>query len=307
MKKPNNFLVGTGLALLATLLWSGNYIVARGLHQEITPITLAFLRWSTATLFLFPIAIRQIQKQKNLLISHLKFLCLAALLGVTLFNTFIYIAGKYSSAMNLAIIGTTAAPIFVLILASFFLKEKASISQIIGTIVCIVGILLLISRGNFQNLSHFKISLGDIWILFAALVFAFYTILVRKKPKDISSISFLFSIFLLGTLFLLPAFIFDNLQGQTFMWSLDLILIFLYLGIGASIGAFLSWNIAIQKIGSAKTALFGNLIPVFSTIEAVVILKEENTWVNIISLVIILIGLLIANSNQLKKFLFNTN
>ena len=132
MQKNNDLALGMGLACLAALLWSGNYVVARGLHQTITPVSLAFFRWLTATLVLAPIAYKQVSSQMPLIKKHLGYLAITALLGVTLFNTFIYVAGKYSSAMNLAIIGTSAAPIFVLLLSALFLKEKATKHQIVG-------------------------------------------------------------------------------------------------------------------------------------------------------------------------------
>lgn len=301
MEKENDWRKGIALALLAALLWSGNYIVARGLHNQITPVSLAFFRWFTATLVLFPIAFKSLKKDLTPLTNHWKLLSLTALLGVTLFNTFIYVAGHFSSATNLAIIGTTVAPIFVLMFSFLFLKEKVSVYQVIGMLVCIAGILLLITNGHLEQLGSVKFSPGDFWILLAALSFALYTLLVRKKPTRVSALSYLFSLFFLGTLFLIPPFIIDSANGLTFIPTTQLLLVFLYLGIGASVGAFLSWNVAIQKIGAARTSLFANLIPVFSSIEAVLILKEESTGVLVVSLAIIVLGLLIANYQQLKK------
>lgn len=301
MKKGNDFAAGMALACGAALLWSGNYVVARGLHEKITPVTLAFFRWVTATLVLAPIAYRQVKSNWPIIKKNIPYLTITALLGVTLFNTLIYVAGRYSSAMNLAIIGTSAAPIFVLVLAALFLKEKATRLQVAGTLICVAGILLLISGGNLQQLQQFSLSVGDGWILSAALAFAIYTLLVRRKPKSLSPLAFLFAIFFIGTLLLLPPFMVDSYNGLTFQWSADMVLVFLYLGVGASVGAFLSWNLAIQKIGPARTALFANLIPVFSTIEAMLILGEKGTAVVIVSMLVILTGLAIANGSLLRQ------
>lgn len=300
MQHKNDLAGGVALACLAALLWSGNYVVARGLHQEITPISLAFFRWLTATLVLLPLAYRPIKAHWSSIIKNLPYLTLTALLGVTLFNTFIYVAGHYSSAMNLAIIGTSAAPIFVLLLAVVFLKERIGPLQVTGALVCLAGILLLISNGQLNQLQHFRLSVGDVWILAAALAFAIYTLLVRKKPARLSPVAFLASLFFIGTLLLLPAFIVDAADGFPFVWSGRMVGVFLYLGVGASVGAFLSWNMAIQKIGPARTALFANLIPVFSAIEAVLILCEKGTLVIILSMAIILLGLLLANLPLIK-------
>jgi drug/metabolite transporter (DMT)-like permease len=292
---------GIGFALLAVLLWSANFIIARGLYQKITPITLAFCRWFLATLLLFPLVVKQVSNEWKIIKQHVVHLCLTALTGVSIFNTFIYIAGKYTTAINLALIGTTAAPLFVLLITGIFLKDRLSKNQIIGALLCLLGIVLLITKGNTQ-LNTFNFSVGDIWIVTAALSFAIYTILVRRKPKNISSNTYLFSIFSIGTLFLLPACIVErSATSVSIEWSASVILSIVYLAVCASILAFLFWNISIHKIGPARTALFGNLIPLFSTIEAVVLLGEHFSNLILMSMLLILTGLLLANFSLIRK------
>lgn len=294
LKEKNN-LQGIALAVLATLIWSGNFIVARAVYKEISPTQLAFYRWATATLLLFPFALKVCIAEWPQLKKHLPYLFWISLTGISLFNTFVYIAGHYTSAINLALIGTTSSPVFANILARIFLKEKFGIAKISGMLICIAGILVLLSKGNFQNLLNLHFSEGDAWVLLAALSFAIYNILVRKKPPVISPLNLLFSSFLLGTLLLLPFFLLEVNAGKHVTWDLPLAGVILYLGLGASIISFFIWNKSIQILGAGRTALFGNLIPVFSSLEAVIILHEQFSIVHIISMVIVLIGLVIAN------------
>ncbi|HEX6182110.1 MAG TPA: DMT family transporter [Chitinophagaceae bacterium] len=297
----NKFLIGFAFALLATVLWSGNFIAARALNKTISPVSLNFLRWTVATIVLAPFALKKTVQEWKLLRPHIVYLCFAALCGVTLFNTFVYVGGRYSTATNLALIGTTAAPVFVLLITALFLKHSISLYQIIGTVLCVAGIVILISKGEIAGLQHFTLSLGDVWILLAALSFAIYTVLVRKKPPGVSAESFLFFIFLAGTIFLIPAFIVDVNMGASFEWNKTIILSILYLGIGASVISFLAWNISIRHIGPSRTALFGNLIPIFSTIEANIFLNEQFSKITLVSVLVILAGLAIANLNAFKN------
>lgn len=297
----NTIFTGFALALLATLLWSGNFIAARALHKDIPPVSLAFFRWLTATIFILPFALNKIKKESKYLFQNKWLLFFSAITGVSFFNTFIYIAGHYTSAMNLALIGTTAAPVFVLIITALILRKHILPVQIAGALLCIAGIILLISKGSMDELRRFHLGVGDLWIFSAALSFAIYTILVRKKPIEISATSFLFSIFALGTLLLFPPFLIEWSRSKPIIWSSTLIIVLLYLGIGASVIAFLCWNGSIQKIGPARTALVGNLIPVFSSLEAVLILNEKFTWVTVTSMLVILSGLLIANWTVWRK------
>jgi drug/metabolite transporter (DMT)-like permease len=289
------YLKGVGLALLAVVLWSGNFIVARGLNKTVPPVSLAFFRWLFATVLLLPIALSSVVRQRTLFLPHWRHFCLAALTGVSIFNTFIYVAGKYTTATNLALIGTTASPLFVLFLSALVLKNKPGRPQLMGAFICLSGILLLLTKGRLENLLAFRFSEGDLWVLAAALSFAIYTLLVRRKPQELSSTAYLFVVFLVGTLFLLPAWIVEQSLVPSFDWNLSIFLVFLYLGLGASVISFLAWNGAIHRIGPTRTALFGNLIPVFSSIEAVLILGEEFTWVTILSMGVILLGIVVAN------------
>lgn len=294
-------------ALLAVILWSGNFIVSRALNQSISPIALAFYRWLLATLFLLPIAFTRLKLEWRAVLPNAAYLSITALAGVTIFNTLVYVAGRYTTATNMALIGTTASPVFVFLISAILLRQKHSRFQYAGILICIAGILLLLSKGSVEHLRKFRFTTGDLWILGAALSFSIYTLLVRKKPLSLSPVVFLFSLFFLGTLFLLPAFIIDSYSSKPVTWNIAITGSLLYLGIGASLIAFLCWNNAIRQLGPAKTALFGNLIPVFSTVEAALILNEQTTAITFISFAIILAGILVANMAILKGIFRQTS
>jgi drug/metabolite transporter (DMT)-like permease len=300
-KGKNNILIGVSLAVLATLIWSGNFIVARGVYKQIPPVSLAFYRWLTASVIIFPFAYKYFKNEWPVVKKSWRYFFWISLTGIALFNTFVYIGGHYTSAINLALIGTTSSPIMSVLLARMFLKESIGWLKIIGMAICIGGILFLLSKGDFQNLVYFKFTKGDAWVLLAALNFAIYNTLVRKKPAAVSRVNFLFVVFALGTILLSPFYLGELFYGPPVKWNMDLVYVILYLGLGASVICFLIWNIAIHKLGSGPTALFGNLIPIFSSLEAVIILHEEFTDNHIISMVIVFTGLLIANLPLLFK------
>jgi len=290
-----NFYTGVSLAVLTTIIWSGNYVIARGISNEVPPVSIAFYRWALASLCIAPLAFKKFNQEKTIIRQHKLYFLWTALTGVSIFNTFIYLAGHYSSAINLALIATTSAPVFITLMAAIYLKEKISRLRLIGMIICILGILFLLSGGSLQTLAHLSFGKGDILILISAFTFAIYNILVRKKPAGISPLVFLFTIFTVGTLCLLPFYIFEALHQPPIKWNTNILLIILYLGIGNSIIAFFCWNAAIQKLGAAGTGLFGNLIPIFSTIEAVLFLHESFLTIHLISGVMVICGLVIAN------------
>ncbi|MBK8605420.1 MAG: DMT family transporter [Chitinophagaceae bacterium] len=298
----NKILVGATLAILATLIWSGNFIIARGSKNDIPPITLAFYRWLSATIILLPFTWHLFIKEILMLKKHFWYFLLTAASGITLFNTFVYIAGHTTEAINMALLGTTTSPIMSVILARIFLKEPVPLTRVIGMLICIAGILLLLSKGSIDILLSFSFTEGDWWMLAAALTFAIYNVCVRKKPSAMSSRNFLFTIFLIGTALLLPFYLYELKTKGGFEINTQNIGAIFYLGLGASVICFLLWNKSIAYLGAGRASLFGNLIPVFSTIEAVLFLNEKVSLIHLYSFILVIAGLIIANL-QIKSFI----
>ena len=295
-----NIYTGIGLAVLATFIWSGNFIVAKAVNKEIPPISLNFYRWLSAAIIIFPFAIKQFKAEWKIVKQSWHYLFWISLTGITLFNTFVYVGAHYTSAINLALIGTTSSPIMSVLFARIFLKEKIGWMKFAGMLVCIFGVLFLLSKGNFRNLVHLQFGEGDLWVLLAAFCFAIYNTMAKKKPAAISPVNFLFVIFSFGTLLVLPFYIWELNHTPAIEWNGKILLSILYLGLGASVICFLLWNRAIKILGAGRTALFGNLIPIFSSLEAVLILNEQFSWVHIVSMVVVFVGILLANFRLLQ-------
>src|SRR4026208_526279 len=166
-----NTFVGISLAVLAVIIWSGNFIIARGVIKQIPPVSLAFYRWLSASIIIFPFAVKKFRAEWKFVKQSSHYLFWASLSGITLFNTFVYIGAHYTTAINLALIGTTTSPIIAIVLASVFLKEKIGSLKIAGMALCISGVVFLLSRGSIQNLLSFHFTKGDGWILLAAFSF----------------------------------------------------------------------------------------------------------------------------------------
>ncbi|MES2776849.1 MAG: DMT family transporter [Bacteroidota bacterium] len=297
----NTILKGSLFATAAAIIWSGNFIVARGIAKEIPPFSLSFYRWIIGTIIIFPFAFAQFKNEIPIIKKSLLHIFCTGLTGVALFNTCLYVAGHYSEAINLALLGTATSPVISVLLARIFLKEKITPLRIIGLLVCIAGILFLLSKGSLETLLAFRFTIGDRWILLAALSFAIYNTLVRKKPAGISPVPFLFVVFAAGTLLLAPFYLWEINHEPPVQWNPRLLWILLYIGLGASVLSFLFWNKAVATLGAAKTALFGYLIPVFSSIEAVWLLHEKITWIHFVCGALVIGGLIIANLDSFIK------
>jgi len=302
MNAVNNKPLFTGyiFAIGATVFWSGNFIVARELNQSVPPVSLAFWRWFVAVIVLFPFALRSLITQWPQIRENLPYLSITAFLGVTAFNTMLYIGSQTTSALNLSLISITS-PIFIVILARFFFAERLTFYKVAGIIIVAVGVIVLISRGVLGNLLNLSFATGDVWMLTASFGFAIYSILVIRKPKEIGVWAFQLSTFILGFIFLMPFYTWEHLVVPPTVFDSVAVYSILYLGVFASIFSFVLWNKSILMIGAAKAGMVYYTLPLFSGILAWFFLGEDIGMLHFISGLMIVSGIFIANYEQRKS------
>ena len=285
------------LAFLATVIWSGNFVVARGLNETYSPISIAFFRWGIATVVILPLAYKNLLEDFPKLRQQWKLVVFMSLVSVTLFNTFIYLAAQSTSALNLSLIAITA-PLYVVILNRLINKEFLRKRQILGLVILFTGLVLLISKGDLHRLIFMEFNKGDLFMAIAASLFGLYTVLLPRKKSG--NFSFVAATILVGELLLLPLFIGDQLVSDApLTFTGKSILQLLYIGIGPSIISFYLWNKSIAAIGSTKAATIYNTLPIYSAFFAFIFLGELILPVQIISSVVIIAGvLLVINSRD---------
>ena len=281
------------LAVGATIIWSWNFIIARGLHSTIPPFTLSFLRWFVAFVVIVPFAVKYFMRDLPIIKSNYKYIFVASFTGIALFNTLIYIAGHSTEAINLSLIAITS-PVFIIILSLIFYKEKINLLNTLGIVLTLTGVVMLICKGSLNVLLNVSFSSGDIWMLGASIVFAVYSILLKIKPAGIGVMSFLFSTFGLGLLMLFPFLIYDLSVGQPVELNLTAIISILYVGIFASIGGYFMWSKAVEFIGASKSGIIYYSLPLFSTLWAILVLGEKVQVIHFICMALIITGIYTA-------------
>lgn len=291
MRRQNQ--LGAIFAITSTVIWSGNFIVSRYAIHLAGPISLAFFRWIIASITMFPFAYVAIKKEWHIFKQNKLYFFLMGLVGIAIYNTLIYTAGHYTTAINMALFGSTVHPIVSALLGAAIIQEKLHWKNITGIVICIFGTIYLLTKGELINITHFKIGAGDLFMILAGCCFGTYNVFVRKKPSGISNTSFLFCLFTLGAIFLFPAALLEMKYIQPVVYNTQLIWIALYIGIGNSTISYLVWNLAIQKIGPGKAALFATLAPLLSSYEALFFLGETFNKAQITSGLIIIVGILI--------------
>ena len=284
--------MGLTLALTATVVWSGNFVIARALHDSVPPVQTAFWRWIVALLAVAPLAIPQVRRQWPVIRRHLPFLAAAALLGVTLFNTLIYQAGRSTSATNMAMIAA-ASPVMI---ALFDLvgrrggREKLGVRRTAGMAIALLGVVTLVGKGSPAAVLRLDFATGDLWMLAATAAFAGYSALLRRRPDGISGLSFLFMTFALGAAMLLPAYGVSLAVEGGFDLTASTVGPLLYIGVLSSAVAYFTWNKAIALVGAARAGVVYYLQPVCVALLSAAVLGEGVGVVQVLCMGLIVAG-----------------
>lgn len=264
-------------ALAAVVLWSGNFIVARVLAGQLSPVETAFWRWLLSFLMVLPFAWRQVWEYRGCIRAHAVSLLLMGVLGVSLINTLNYKAGLTTEATNIAL-AATSAPVFMAIITRVFLRETLSGWQVAGLATALAGVGILITRGSLARLLALSFSEGDLWALAGAALFAVYSIQVRFRPKNLPQFAFLAVIFGVGTVGLMPCMLWEAAVAGSAHWpSLPQWGSLFYISLGASVLGFICWNMAIDRIGPVRSGVLYYSVPLFSSVEAAWLLDEAVT------------------------------
>lgn len=286
------------LLIFATILWGGNFVIGRAVAGDIPPITLAFLRWVVAFLVFFPIVYSRTKKEWPMLKRHFGAVLILALTGVATFNTLVYIGLHYTTSINASLMNSST-PIIIYILSFIFLKERLTKFQLFGTLLSLAGVLFIISGGSLESLLAFSFNKGDIIVLVAVFCWSVYSLLIKKYAGKLPSYSTFLVTIALGALMLLPFTVFELLTtSQPIIWAPSTIGAILYVGMIASIVAFLSWNTGVVALGANKAGIYLNFIPVFATIFAVLFLGEKLLIAQVVGGIAVFAGVFITT---LKK------
>lgn len=278
---------------MAVSIWSGNFIIASGIVDSIPPVTLAALRWTVAAIVFFPFAYKHIRRDWTALRRHAPSMLLASITGVTCFNTLVYVSARTTDTANMALFASTT-PLFVVILARLFLNERISLKRGCGLAIAFCGMLTIATRGDIDVLMNLTFRVGDLWMLLAGFLWAVYSVLVKRKPVDISQYSFLGVAFVIGVIPLIPAAMFEQQFYPAWTLTPAVLGAVAYIGLGASLAAFFLWNSAVMLIGPGTASLFQYLMPVFSGVGAYMLLSQPITIAHAIGFVLIVSGIFLA-------------
>ncbi|WP_300302336.1 DMT family transporter [Ferrovibrio sp.] len=280
------------LLVLTTAMWGGHSVVSRLAVGEISPASLTCLRWLVVASIMLSISGRGLREHWPTLKPRLWYLGAMGTLGYTGYNTLLYWSAHTTTAINIGIINA-AMPAMIFIGALLMFGQRVRLLQWIGMLVSMVGVVVTAAKGDFATLLTLTINRGDILILIATVLYAGYSVLLRNRPLVPSLVFFaamapaaaISSIILLGV---------EIMAGEFFVPTWKGWLVLLYVAIFPSLLSQIFFIRAVELIGAGRAGLFTNLMPLFSTAFAMLILNEQLALYHVAALVLVLGGILLA-------------
>ncbi len=277
---------------LCGIFWAGNAISSRLAVGEITPLTLVFLRWVLVLSVLWPIYGSQVRAYWPQIKPRLTSVILMGTLGFTAFNVLFYLAGHYTTALNIGIL-QGALPIFVLAGAFIAHGTRVTLMQVVGVLITSVGVLVIATSGAPLAILEIEFNRGDLLMLAACVLYAFYAVALRKRPP-MPGPAFFTLLALIAAVTSLPLLAFEALTTGLKMPTTKGLLVMAFVAIFPSCLAQLFFMRGVDLIGPGRAGVFMNLVPVFTAILAVVILGEPFAVFHLIALVLVISGILLA-------------
>ena len=284
------------LLTLTSLFWAMNTIAGRSAVGEVSPLLVVSTRWFFVSIILTILCRKELAQTWYILSSRLKWLIIMGLFGFTGFNSAYYIAAHDTIAINLGLVQGTM-PAFIIIIARVWLKEQINLIQLFGVLITFFAVLIVVSSGDFYSLRDLRLNKGDVIMICACTLYAVYAVGLRKKPKigALALLTFFSYVAFLGSI---PGLFYEIYTHHLILPGLKGIIILAVIIIFPSFLAQIFFMKGVEKIGPARSGLYTNLVPVFSSILAVFFLNELFQLYHLISLALIFFGIYLFENKR---------
>lgn len=285
------------LLFIVPIFFCTNMVVAKATAETIPPVSLAFLRWVAVFVLMLPFVGKNLWVQRAIILREWKDLMVLGALGMGVCGAFVYIAADTTSATNIGLIYSTA-PVPIILVVAILYGERMTARQFVGAGLSVIGVLVILCRGEIDVLRSLSFSQGDLWIVAATLGWATYSVMIRYRPSALGIGTRFSAIVLSGVIVLAPFTAMEIAAGEVPELTLETAGWVGLLAIVASIGAFQMHTFIQSVLGAGPTSLLMYLIPVYNVGLAWWLLGEAPQLYHLLGIGLVLPGLLLVTVNR---------
>ncbi len=289
------------LLILTTLFWSGNFIVGKAASiYEIPPFSLNFYRWLFAGAILLPFTLKEILQKKKYIFKNIGFFIILGISSITIFNSAVYYSLYYMQVIS-GVLMISTIPVWIMFISSILGIEKTNKFQIFGVILSLIGVLFIITKSDLNLIKNLDFNKGDLIMASGMFAWALYSALLKKKTYEISQITLLEVVIIIGLLFLVPIYILEMNLGNPLVVNKSFILTLSYVVLFPGLASFFFWIKGISIIGANRAGVFLHLMPIFGSLMAIVLFNERFMFYHLLGAIFIVAGITLSNKNIKKN------
>ena len=300
MSIQNKNLLALSLLFIQPLFMASNLIVARGGVEFVPPISLAFWRWTFVFLFLLPFTYVSLKKNYKVIIIEYKKLFFLGAMGCGVCGAFPFLAGETTTVTNMGII-YTSSPIFIIMISAFFFNENINFIKIIGLISCLAGVFAIIIKGDINLLLSLNFTIGDLWMLAAAIGWALYSIYLFYWKSQLPIFQRFTLVAFFGAMSLLPFYIIEEVVFQRTVFSSQFFSWVLFAAISPGIIAFTLYTKAQKSLGASLTGFTLYIFTIYAAIYGFIFFDEKLESFHLLGTVLVFFGVYLAKKNYETK------
>jgi len=283
------------LLVLTTLFWSGNFIVGKAASTyEIPPFSLNFYRWLFAGLILLPFTLKEILQKKNYIFENIGFFIILGISSITIFNSAVYYSLYYMQVIS-GVLMISTIPVWIMFISTILGIEKTNKFQILGVFLSLIGVLFIITKSDINLIKNLDFNKGDLIMASGMFAWALYSALLKKKTYEISQITLLEVVIIIGLLFLIPIYILEINLGNPLVVDKPFILTLSYVVLFPGLASFFFWIKGISIIGANRAGVFLHLMPIFGSLMAIFLFNERFMFYHLLGAIFIVAGITLSN------------
>jgi drug/metabolite transporter (DMT)-like permease len=265
------------LIFIAPALWTVNYLAARWAPGVIAPHALALGRWSLAALMLGWVAREELLAKRALVREEFGRNLVLGALGMWVCGAFVYIGGHDTTAINIGLL-YAASPVMVVLASGLWLRERLTLSVLVGIALALAGVLHIILKGHWAALGEVRLNRGDLWIAVAVVCWSVYSVLLRHWPSSFGAVARTTLIAVGGVVVLIPFTLLEAMfwHPTTLSWKSVGLVVATAVAPGAL--AYTSFVFMQRVLGAARVSAVLYLGPLYSALVGYLVLGEAIEW-----------------------------
>ena len=279
---------------------ASNLVVARGGVEFVPPISLAFWRWAVVFLILLPFTYVTLKNNFHIIKKEYKKLFFLGSMGCGVCGAFPFLAGETTTVTNMGII-YTSSPVFIILISYFFFQEKINLTKVIGLIACLIGVFVIIIKGDIDLLINLRFTIGDLWMLAAAIGWALYSIYLFYWNSKLKIFERFTVISFFGALSLLPFYIGEEIFYKQTAFIPEFYLWVVFAAISPGIIAFTLYTKAQESLGASLTGFTLYVFTIYAAIYGFILFDENLETFHYIGTVLVFVGVYLAKKNYDTK------